>query len=68
MREANDRVNSFGLADIDRVRRPVGHAYAELAHQARAGTTRTCCATRRRPPDFGGSGRPARPVARVNGL
>jgi hypothetical protein len=39
MREANDRVNSFGLADMDRVRRPVGHAYAELAHQARAGTT-----------------------------
>jgi beta-glucosidase/6-phospho-beta-glucosidase/beta-galactosidase len=38
MREANDRVNSFGLADMDRVRRPVGDAYAELVRQARAGT------------------------------
>ncbi len=37
MREANDRVNSFGLADMDRIRRPVGHAYAELAYQARTG-------------------------------
>ena len=38
MREANDRVNSFGLLDMDRVRRPVGDAYAELVRQARAGT------------------------------
>jgi beta-glucosidase/6-phospho-beta-glucosidase/beta-galactosidase len=37
MREANDTVNSFGLVDMARVRRPVGHAYAELARQARAG-------------------------------
>jgi hypothetical protein len=37
MREANDRVNSFGLVDMERVRRPVGHAYAELARQALAG-------------------------------
>ena len=39
MREANDSVNSFGLADMARVRRPVGHAYAELARQAQAGIT-----------------------------
>ncbi len=29
MREANDTVNSFGLVDLARVRRPVGHAYAD---------------------------------------
>lgn len=37
MREANDRVNTFGLVDMGRVRRPVGHAYAELARQTRLG-------------------------------
>jgi beta-glucosidase/6-phospho-beta-glucosidase/beta-galactosidase len=39
MREANDTVNTFGLVDMARVRRPVGHAYAELARQARGGVT-----------------------------
>ena len=39
MREANDNVNSFGLVDMERVRRPVGHAYEALARQARAGIT-----------------------------
>ena len=37
MREANDTINSFGLVDMARVRRPVGDAYAELARQARGG-------------------------------
>ena len=39
MREANDTVNSFGLVDMARVRRPVGHAYETLARQAQAGIT-----------------------------
>jgi beta-glucosidase/6-phospho-beta-glucosidase/beta-galactosidase len=39
MREANDTVNSFGLVDMSRVRRPVGHAYEALARQAQAGIT-----------------------------
>ena len=39
MREANDTVNSFGLVDMARVRRPVGHAYEALARQAQAGIT-----------------------------
>jgi beta-glucosidase len=37
MREANDTVNRLGLVDMDRVRRPVGHAYEVLARQAQAG-------------------------------
>jgi len=37
MREANDTINSFGLVDMERVRRPVGHAYEILARQALAG-------------------------------
>jgi beta-glucosidase/6-phospho-beta-glucosidase/beta-galactosidase len=37
MREANDHVNSFGLVDMARAHRPVGHAYSDLARQAQAG-------------------------------
>jgi hypothetical protein len=36
LRYANDHVNSFGLMDLDRCIRPVGHAYAALAGQVRA--------------------------------
>lgn len=37
MREANDRINSFGLVDLSRRRRPVGDVYAELAKSGAAG-------------------------------
>jgi beta-glucosidase len=37
LREANDTVNSFGLVDLDRRRRPVGHVYGALAADARTG-------------------------------
>ncbi|MFL5674165.1 MAG: family 1 glycosylhydrolase [Chloroflexota bacterium] len=37
MREANDTINTFGLVDMARVRRPVGHAYERLARSARDG-------------------------------
>jgi beta-glucosidase len=37
LREPNDRINSFGLVDLDRRRRPVGDVYGALAADARAG-------------------------------
>jgi len=37
MREANDTINTFGLVDMARVRRPVGDAYERLARSARDG-------------------------------
>jgi beta-glucosidase len=37
MREANDRVNSFGLVDLGRRRRPVADIYAQLARRAAVG-------------------------------
>jgi hypothetical protein len=37
LREANDRVNSLGLVDLDRRMRPVGELYAHLAREAAAG-------------------------------
>ncbi len=37
LREANDTVNSFGLVDLDRRRRPVGDAYEALARGVAAG-------------------------------
>lgn len=40
MREANDRVNTLGLVDLDRVVRPVGSVYAGLAADVAAGELR----------------------------
>src|SRR3954454_5412783 len=37
MREANDTINPFGLVDMARVRRPVGHAYERLPRSGRDG-------------------------------
>lgn len=37
LREANDRVNSLGLVDLERRMRPVGELYARIAQAAAEG-------------------------------